>query len=377
MSPHARPLKVLHILSGDLWAGAEVQAFNLLAALRRTEHVEVAAALLNDGELAARLRAIGVRTHVFDEARLNGLQILMALRTFMRDWRPDVVHTHRTKENVLGSLANRFSGAAPCLRTAHGAPEHAPRGLLQPHKKLFHLLDRWSGAYLQEATIAVTGDLAAKLRSRPNKTVVIENGIDVHALAHVKQPAGFREQNPGATHVGIVGRLVPVKRVDLFLAMAALLRAREPERAWRFHVFGDGPLREPLGRLATEAGIDEVVTFHGHRADIAANIAGLDTLVMCSDHEGLPMTLLEAMTLGTPVVGHAVGGIAQLLDDDRCGWLVREHNAAGYARAVQAALAQSGPRSERAETARDAVARRYSAAHCAQQHLNLYRRLTA
>jgi len=354
-----------------------VQAFNLLSALNRIEGVEIAAALLNEGELARKLRALAVPVTVFDETRLGGLSILLALRRLMRDWQPDVVHTHRTKENVLGAVANRLAGAAPCLRTAHGAPEHAPRGLSQLHKKVFQHLDRWSGEHLQQARIAVTGELAQKLGGPAHKTVVIENGVDVDALARDLAPAAFREQAPQATHVGIVGRLVAVKRVDLFLAMAGLLRKQAPQRDWRFHVFGDGPQREALARLATEHGVGDAVTFHGHRGDIAACIAALDLLVMCSDHEGMPMTLLEAMSLGTAVVGHGVGGIAQLLENDRCGYLVTEHDAAGYARAVQAALAQPSERAARVERARDSVDRHYSAANCARRHLNIYRRLTA
>jgi glycosyltransferase involved in cell wall biosynthesis len=151
----------------------------------------------------------------------------------------------------------------------------------------------------------------------------------------------FRIQAPHACHIGIVGRLQSVKRVDIFLDMAALLIRTQPDIDWRFQVIGDGPLRQPLQRQASELGIDDRVTFHGHRSDSVACLAGLDALVMCSDHEGMPMTLLEALTVGTVVLAHAVGGMADVLENSKRGLLVTEHAAPAYAFSLLQLLAIS------------------------------------
>src|SRR5688572_18135302 len=112
-------MKVLHIISGDLWAGAEVQACTLLTTLHRESQVQVAAALMNEGELARRLRDHGIPVTVFPESTLNAAAIVCGLRKLMTQWRPDVVHTHRIKENILGCIANTFSGNVPSVRSAH------------------------------------------------------------------------------------------------------------------------------------------------------------------------------------------------------------------------------------------------------------------
>lgn len=348
MSRRPLSLKILHIASGDLWAGAEVQAYTQLSALQnlaaRSEtpaELHVAVVLLNDGELATRLRARGIDVHILPEDRLNGLQILLALRRLLLELRPDIVHTHRLKENILGALANRLAHNAPSLRTVHGASEHVPRGLRQLPKRLLHGLDRWAGAHLQQRAIAVSAELRDKLAGAfpRGHLLLIENGVDADGVRAQVQPAGYRGSAPAARHIGIVGRLVTVKRVDLFLEMAAHLRAQQPDIEWRFHVFGDGPLRTALEAQARHAGLTETTTFHGHRADIATCIAGLDALVMCSDHEGLPMTLLEAMALRTRIVAHAVGGMPDALAGYPAAKLVNGHHAAGYADAVSAILA--------------------------------------
>jgi glycosyltransferase involved in cell wall biosynthesis len=375
LSPPTSPLRVLHIISGDLWAGAEVQAYTLLSNLRKLTGVEVAAALMNDGELARRLTAAGIAVTILDERRLGVYEIFTQLRALMQRWRPDVVHTHRAKENVLGSLANRFTHNVAALRTAHGASEQVPKGLkARVRQSVIGGLDGWCAKHAQQRVIAVSRELAVRLAEHfpSEKIVVVENGVDVDAVAAQVVPVEFREAAPDAIHVGIVGRLVPVKRVDLFLQTAALLVRDEPGRKWRFHVFGDGPLRAELTRLAGELSLTGVVTFHGHRSDIVACMAALDVLVMCSDHEGLPMTALEAAVVGVPLVAHAVGGLLDVVPESL---LVRAHHAGGYAAALRGLL-QAGAATGAAEMTRR-VRDDYSSVRNASRIKLIYEQLRA
>jgi glycosyltransferase involved in cell wall biosynthesis len=345
LSRRSIPLKILHIASGDLWAGAEVQAYTLLCALQNfslkdNREIQVAAALLNEGELAQRLRARGIEVFVFPEATLNSLQILLDLRRLMRSWQPDIVHTHRQKENILGAIANRLAGNAPSVRTVHGASEHVPVGLRQLHKRILQRVDRWVGLRLQHKIVAVSRELLEQLAGNfpRHQLQLIENGVDVEAVRAQTGEVEYRQRDPQAVHVGIAGRLVPVKRVDIFLEMAAQLRATPSHIHWRFHIFGDGPLRQTLTELAERLDLMTTTTFHGHRRDIVACLAGLDVLTMCSDHEGLPMTILETMALEIPIVAHAAGGLTDVLADYPKGQLVIDHTPAGYAAAVARAL---------------------------------------
>src|SRR5690625_6993292 len=111
-------LRITHIASGDLWAGAEAQMANLLAALHQTEGVKLDVVLLNHGELEARLRQAGIPVTVLDEGELSAFIIAWRLWRHFRRKRPDLVHTHRCKENVLGSVAARLVGARS-VRTVH------------------------------------------------------------------------------------------------------------------------------------------------------------------------------------------------------------------------------------------------------------------
>ena len=369
-APVHNRIDVLHLASGDRWAGAEVQLFTLLSQLRQNDGVQPRAVLLNEGELAQRLRAIDVPVDVLDESRLSSGAIARELIALLRKYRPHILHTHRQKENILGSIANAVSVRARSVRTVHGAEENPPRTLPQ---KLIRALDRWTGRYLQQHAIAVSNDLAEKLRSHfdPKQLVVIENGIDIVHTRKAVAPAEFRKLAPDNLHIGLIGRLDHVKRIDLFLAMAKELLEQPTDKAWHFHVFGEGALEGSLKQIASTLNINHAVTFHGHRRDIAGCLAALDAIVMCSDHEGLPMTALEAIALGTPVIAHNVGGLSPLLAGEAGGILVDDHSPTGYAEAVRQLLQNNNV--ELKEKGMTRLREHYSAESNAVKVVDLYR----
>ena len=311
-----QPIRAMHILSGDLWAGAEVQAFTLLQQLSANTQLYVV--LLNDGELAKRLKKANIHTQIIPEADFNSLQILRELIRTIKKFQPDIIHTHRQKENILGSLANIASKPlslkrARCLRTAHGAPEFIP----STKQQIQIWLDRFVGRHLQHGIIAVSTELASKLAQQfaQHKIHTIPNGVDEGALRQQLQIAEFRRQALNIKHIGIIGRLEPVKRVDIFIDTAALFLNNHPSCPAQFHIIGQGKLRPSLEQQAQNLGISQYVHFHGQRTDIANCIASLDCIIMCSDHEGMPMLALEAMALGTPLLAHNTGGLRELLHD--------------------------------------------------------------
>jgi glycosyltransferase involved in cell wall biosynthesis len=235
-------------------------------------------------------------------------------------------------------------------------------------------IDRCCGRVSQQRVIAVSQDLETKLaRSFPaDRIVLIENGVAAGAVRAARGVAAFRTADPASTHIGIVGRLVPVKRVDIYLETAAYLRRKCLEHLWRFHVFGDGPLRLDLEALSERLRISDVVTFHGHRSDIATCIGGLDALVICSDHEGMPMAALEAAALEVPTVAHAVGGLVDVVPE---ALLVTRHEPEGYGEAILTAIRDEGRTIVR-ELATETL-RRFSAKGNAERVRTLYEQVIA
>jgi glycosyltransferase involved in cell wall biosynthesis len=313
-------LSVCHILSGDRWAGAEVQAATLIVQLCRDNNLLVSAIVLNEGRLACELRRAGANVKVIPEANNSFLQILKEAIFFVRQQNVQILHSHRYKENLLSHLLALRCNIRVTVQTKHGMGE--PFTGWKCLRQFFHQqLDQWTARIASDAVIAVSAEMTPLLRRAYGfrKVLTIRNGIDT-ARVISRFSRAEAKANIGCTHspaIGIVGRLEPIKRIDLFLAMARIVTAQLP--AAQFIVAGDGSLRESLIHSARAAGLEGNVLFLGHREDIHDVLRALDVLVMCSDHEGLPMVLLEAMCLGVPVVGRAVGGIGEVLESGRNG----------------------------------------------------------
>src|SRR5439155_4619795 len=119
----SRGIRVCHIMSADLWAGAEVQVATVASYLVKRPDVNLTAVLLNEGPLARELRRLGVAVTIVDETRNNALRILVRLTRFLRANDFEVVHTHRYKDTVLGAIAAKLAGVPHVIRTVHGLSE--------------------------------------------------------------------------------------------------------------------------------------------------------------------------------------------------------------------------------------------------------------
>ncbi len=379
MTSAQKTIHVLQIVSGDLWAGAEVMLYTLASTLHKELNTRVSIVILNPGILEKKLRDCGLDVFVIDESQYNIRQILQQLNRIIGELQPDVIHSHRIKENILGSIASWQSGRIPSLRTVHGASEHRPP-LYKPHKHILLLLDWLCGRYYQRYIVAVSPDLAHKLEHTfpENRIKTIENGIDIDALTQVRiKQAIIEKQSSTNRHfrIGIAGRLVAVKRVDLFIQSAIYFKQHYPEYSVDFYIYGDGPLLNDLQAQVKNHQAENYIHFAGHCDDIAQQLQTLDTLLMTSDHEGLPMILLEAMCLKVPIIAHAVGSIPYLLDQGQCGLLVHEHQSETFAEAIHQRLTHPKQSQKLTQNAFERVKQHYSSRQTAENYLQLYKQL--
>ena len=367
-----QPLRILHIASGDLWAGAEVALFHLARALAANPDVEIEIVLLNEGELALRLRNASIRVHILDEQAHGVIGLLMRLTTLMRHFRPQLVHTHRNKEHLLGALAAVVVPGVISLRTVHGSAENSSGRMPGLRNSILRRLDR-SIARLQGCAVAVSTPLATELSASLHGTPVriIANGIDCAAIRSAAAEPGELIVPDNRIGICYSGRLVPVKRVDVFLAAARRILDAHPRR-YRFYVLGDGPLRTELVAQASELELGEDCVFTGFLPHTLPALRRMAALVLTSDHEGTPMAALEALALGVPVVAHAVGGLVPLLSPVEQGQLVSSQDPAAIATAI---LKIAPPDCQVPAERRNLLPAEYQIESCAAAHLSLYREL--
>jgi glycosyltransferase involved in cell wall biosynthesis len=311
-------------MSGDLWAGAEMYLVTIAGYLIEQPAVRLQVVLFNEGRLARDLRQLGVPVTLLDEGRSSSLRLVRLLAQFFRDHRIEILHTHKYKDGVLGAIAARLARVPYVVRTVHGSAEPMV-GWNRIKERVYHRLDAMIVRRVVDLVIAVSSRMAETLREsgcRPTMVTYIHNGVDPERVQATRTREDVRRElgiDQRALFIGTAGRLDPVKgHIGLLRAAKTILQA-DPHA--RFAVIGDGPLGKQLMTQATELHVDQAFHFIGPRADVFDLMAAMDIFVLPSLNEGIPMALLEAMTLARPAVAAAVGGIPEVIQD-RCNGLL-------------------------------------------------------
>jgi glycosyltransferase involved in cell wall biosynthesis len=373
-------MRVCHVMSADLWAGAEVQVATTAAYLVQQPDVVLTAVLFNDGPLAAELGRMGVPVTVIGESSHGAPRIVQELTRLLRLHAVDVVHTHRYKDTVLGAVAAALAGVPCLLRTVHGRSEPM-RGWSWTKYQAYNAMDRAVLRWFADGMIAVSGGVAKSLEAlaSPSAPVVsLPNGIDLEKVRPTRFRRDVRHElavGPASPLIGVVGRLSPVKGHAHFLDAAHVMRREEP--AARFVVVGDGELAAGLKARAAKLGLDDACTFAGARQDVYDLVSAMDVFVLPSLDEGIPMALLEAMALGTPVVAAAVGGVPEVITNDETGVLVPPADPAALADACLALVRNRQRALAMAGRARRVVADRFSHERNGERLVDLYREAMA
>jgi len=373
-----RRIKVLHLISGDLWAGAEAQAEMLLSWLKRNPELEVSAIIFNEGRLSQKLKSLDIPVYLLDEKRNNSLLLFMKVRKILSKDRIQILHTHRYKENVIGGLAGSSSGV-PCLvQTVHGLKEPF-RGIRKMKADLYNLLDRWTTRFLFDQMILVSSQQCGRFEERLNgrRTVCIHNGVDLQKIKanksriEVRRNLGIDKDSP---LIGTAGRLVPVKGLNYLLKATKLMQSESPRL--KVLIIGDGPERKSLEDTVSKLGIDsQVIT--GEREDVYDLISAMDLFVLPSLSEGIPMALLEAIALEVPVVASAVGGIPEVIIHQSTGFLVQPKEEQALADACLHLLGKRASAKALAREAKKTLKAKFSAETMAQKVSQLYEVLAA
>jgi glycosyltransferase involved in cell wall biosynthesis len=368
-------IKVCHLISGDLWAGAEVQAHHILSTLSVAPELELAAIVLNEGKLAEKLRNCGLPVRVIDESACGFFTILRRVRKYLQDLGIDILHTHRYKENILGALLKKDGTAGHLVQTIHGLHESF-KGIRRLKARLYGFLNDYYTRKYFDWIHTVSFDIRDQMKSQfdADRLVTIHNAIpvsEVRPSGRVSEVASELGVEKGRPLVGSVGRMVPVKGYDRFLQAAHRILNTVPEA--RFVLTGDGPQLPELQNMAVNLGIADKVTFTGFRNDVLDVIDCLDIFVVSSQNEGIPTVVLEAMYLKKAVVAARVGGIPEIIQDDVDGLLVEPDNAAALAAACIRILQDPDLKRRLGEASRMKVNENFNTGVQAERVLQLYR----
>ncbi len=368
------------ILASDPWLAAQGHAVRVFTGTPQAGEGDLFDAARERGIDMVRVPGLARGVSLSMDFRARGF-----LRDALREFDPNVVHTHASKAGALGRRAASVVPNAARVHTFHG-----------------HVLEGYFGATVSRGLVAIERRLAAKtdrlvavshstaedlLRlgvTQEEKLVVVPPGLELEEFLQIplSGPArrdGALRLSVGAGEddvlVGVVGRLAEVKRPEWALDVFDLLRARYPQLMLVF--IGDGELRGMLERriAALDADGQRRVHMLGAHSDMAAVLRDLDVVLAASRSEGMPVALIEAGAAGLPVVATRVGGVPELVAEERTGYLGLSVDELAYG--LSKLLDAPVSRSQFGQRAKLRVEKRHSAPALGTQLERLYQAVVA
>ena len=304
-------MKIVQLLPSLDLGGMERLAVDLARQQKAEGHEPSIYCTSHPGQFAPEAKAANVPVHSFGKTAGFSIRLIRDLASRLTVDRPDVLHAHNALVLHYGIAAARLARVPVVINTRHGGNMN-----WDPHCEwIWRRAVRWidSVVFVSEG---VRDYYVTKDRLSRRNTSVIYNGIDVHKFA--ANPAHPTAVLP-RFRVGCVGRLVPAKDHVTLIRSFAIVIAAMP--AAELHILGDGPCRAAISQTAESLGVGNRVFLHGAGLDVPGFLSTLDLFVLSSIDEGLPISLMEALAAGLPVVSTRLPGLTELAP---------EHIVAGY-----------------------------------------------
>ncbi|MGA1983718.1 MAG: glycosyltransferase family 4 protein [Acidobacteriaceae bacterium] len=353
-------MKIAHVVDSMDVGGAETLVSQMCRLQREQGHNPSVYAVSTLGDLGKQMQTEGfvVQPHMgrnLPDASLNFYRVFKQLR-------PDVVHLHNPTPTIFAAAAARLAGVPSIVSTRHSLVA-APRKLTVELK--YALAARFCD-WIVGICEATTNNLKSAHSAPSRKIVCVYNG----AAALTRVAKGEWPPKSGFTLL-YVGRLEPVKNHRLLLnAFRGALSSMPGLHLW---MVGDGNERGALETLAKDLGIAAQVTFWGQQLDVAPYFSAADAFIMSSRSEGLPMSLLQAFSLGLPAIVTDVGGMAEVVRLAQAGLTVSLTGPAEMTAAIQLLASKDAERQQFSRNTRAAFQASFTLQIMVDAYMDLYR----
>lgn len=333
-----RPL-VVHLVYRLDFGGLETLLVECINRLPTDRYRHAVVCLTDYTAFSKKIRDRDVALYSLHKPAGLGLSTHLMLWRLLRKLKPAILHTYNLAA-IEYTFTATLAGVPIRIHAEHGRDAADPEGRNPKHNLLRRLLAPCIDRY-----IPVSGDLARWLQNVVGipaaKVQLIHNGVDTGQFhpAPERQPGAARPQpvpfGGDCFVVGTVGRIQDVKNHEGLIDAFAHLRQMLPQdTGLRLAIVGDGPLMPRVKEKIAAAGLADCIWLPGARSDIADVMRGLDLFVLPSLAEGTPVTVLEAMASGLPVVATRVGGLPEVVEENVTGLLVQPADAPALAAAL-------------------------------------------
>jgi glycosyltransferase involved in cell wall biosynthesis len=372
----AKPIKVMQVIARMNVGGPAV----LVADLKRNlDHQRISTVLVtgycdeNESDYldevaqdVAAVRILGLGRSV---SPLKDLSAFFLLIKEIRKFKPDFIHTHTAKAGVLGRLAGLI--ARPQAKRVHTFHGHLLHGYFSSGKtRLVVVFEKVLGLITYRFVAignVVKNDLVRARIAPESKFEVIYPGLqelDTYPQAKAQSALGL---DPSKKYLVFVGRLTSIKRPERLIDLARFLKVNH-SNTWLL-IAGAGELLEPLSAQAEKELLP--ITFLGWRKDIGAILSAADIAVLCSDNEGIPLTLIQASQAGLPIVSTNVGSVSDIVINGTTG-LLTEVSSKGLIEGVSTLLDDPALGRRFGKAGEERAREFFSSRTMVEQHQRLY-----
>ena len=368
---------VVHLIYRLDFGGLETLLVETINRMPAHKYRHAIVCLTDYTDFAEKITRPGVPIIALHKAAGLGLGTHVKLWSLLREMRPAILHTYNFSANEY-ALTAALAGVPIRIHAEHGRDASDPKGINPKHNMLRRFLVRFVDCYVP-VSLELQGWLRTTIGIPDEKNVLINNGVDT-AIFKAGLATEMRDSNtlqPDSFVIGTVGRIQDVKNhvglVDAFI----LLRTERPadQARLRLAIIGDGPLLPALTEKINAAGIADAVWLPGARTDIAEIMQSFSVFALSSIAEGTPVTMLEAMSSGLPVVSTRVGGIPDLVQDGLTGRLVPPGDTQALAAALAAYLDEPALVKRHGKAGRERIEHHYSMSAMLAAYTSLYDRM--
>jgi glycosyltransferase involved in cell wall biosynthesis len=369
----ARRVRVLYLSHAFMVGGAEEMVLNLVRHLPAERYEPMVCAIHEPGPVGKEIEATGVPFRTL--GRIPGMRdplAVAAIYRFLREVRPDIVHTFLLTASLYGRLAAVAARVPIVIGTEVNVYEHKQRR----HALAERLLMSGTDCVVASAA-SVKQFYLEQISAEPSRVEVIYNAVDFKMLETSVSRDEIRSRigvPAGAIVAGVIARLTEQKGHTILLDAVAATPGLAP---MHLLVIGDGPLRSSLETQVARSGLGGRVHFLGARRDLGNLLAAMDIFVLPSLWEGLPLSLVLAMGAGLPVVSTTVAGIPEVVREGETGLLVPPGNAAALGGALARLIQSTSDRARLGQAARAFVLPRFDVGGYVAAVSGLYERLLA
>ena len=374
----------LSTFGGKQIGGASIHLLRLLKGLN-LDNFEIFLAVGNEGILTEEAVRLGVKVNLIPELKQTATKgiyifsdVLATIKIYgvIKEARCDIIHTHSSKMGFLGRLAAKLAGVPIVIHTVQGFPFYREGHWIA--KKLYLFLERLAGKWTDMLICVSRNDYDNAVTNSitsANRAIVIHNGVNLTKFnptltSNLRNEFGFASHTPV---IGMIARLDSQKNPQTFVKAAAIVL--ESIEYAKFICAGDGVLYPEIKQMIDELNIAKSFILTGWRQDVPELLSTIDIFVIPSLWEGLPLSIIEAMAMGKPVISSDIPGSRELVMHNNTGLLVPPKNPEQLANAIIDLIQNKDKAKRFANNGQQLVKEKLDMNRIVEQHEEVYERL--